>query len=55
MVGVGALEEAMRRQRVASGGKQRGEGEVSLYFTFLVLSHLLLLFPIVNSREVETT
>ena len=35
MVGVGALEEATRRPRVASGGKQRGEGEVSLCFTFL--------------------
>ena len=35
MVGVGALVEAARRPRVASGGKQREEGEVSFCFTFL--------------------
>ena len=54
MVGVGALVEAARRPRVASGGKQRGEGEVSFCFTFLVLSHPLLLFPAENSGEAET-
>ena len=30
MVGVGALDDAMRRQQLASGGKQRGEGEVTV-------------------------
>ena len=48
VVGVGALAEAARRPRVASGGKQRGEGEVSFCFTFLVLSHPLLFFPTDN-------
>ena len=33
MVGVEALEEAMRRQRVASGDKQSGERDVSVCFT----------------------
>ena len=33
MVGVGALEEATRRPRVASGGKHRREDEVSSCYT----------------------